>query len=37
MVAAPDGRIVWQTHGAVTDASYAELVRAVSPLIGGSK
>jgi len=34
MVAAPDGRIVWQTHGAVTDANFAELVRAVSSLMG---
>lgn len=35
IVAAPDGKVVWQTHGAVTDASYAELVRAVSSLLGG--
>jgi hypothetical protein len=33
MVVNRDGRIMWQGHGAVTDASYAELVRAVSSLI----
>jgi len=37
MVAAPDGRIVWQTHGAVTDTSYADLVRSVASLTGSSK
>jgi hypothetical protein len=37
MVAAPDGRVVWQTHGVVTDANYADLVHAVSSLMGDSK
>jgi hypothetical protein len=37
IVAAPDGRIIWQTHGAVTDANYAELVHAVSSLTGDGK
>jgi hypothetical protein len=26
----PDGRIVWQTHGAISDAAYAELKSAVA-------
>ncbi len=29
VVANSDGAIVWQTHGSVTDGSYAELARAV--------
>ena len=34
VVANSEGKIMWQTHGGVTDAKYEELVRAVSALKG---
>jgi len=33
VVAAPDGRILWQTHGPFTDSAYSDLKCAVSKLI----
>ncbi len=37
VVANSNGRIVWQTHGAVSDAGYAAMVQAVSSLMSSGK
>ncbi len=33
MVAGPDGKVVWHTHGAISEAKYEELKQAVRSLV----
>jgi hypothetical protein len=37
LITAPDGHILWQTHGPVSDSAYADLKSAVTKLIANSK
>jgi len=37
LIAAPDGHILWQTHGPVSDSAYADFKSAVAKLVGNPK